>query len=202
MNAGRTWLRLAGSVSAGLLAGALVLAAPVGAAETTVTLKGTNQFSPKDVTVSVGDSVKFVWESGFHNVVFDAGPSSGEPVNEPGKTWSTTFSAPGMYSFKCEVHAPDMVGTVTVTGDASTNTTAASPTTTTTTAASEPTTTTSTTQVTSSASGGGSADRAVVAGAEEARSYPFTGPEGGALSGAGALLMLGGAAVWLRARRR
>jgi plastocyanin len=81
-----------------------------------------NQFSPKDVTILVGQTVTWVWGEGAsaHNVAPTDGlvPSrSGEPVAAPHQ-YVYTFPAPGVYNYYCEVHGTPgglgMVGSVTV----------------------------------------------------------------------------------------
>jgi len=108
---------------------ALPLAALPNAQTThTVNLSGFS-FSTPDLTIQVGDTVEWVWVSGFHSVnsglngVFDGLFSSGPPVFAP-NTFSVTFDqafldanpVPGkVYDYFCSVHvALGMTGTVTV----------------------------------------------------------------------------------------
>lgn len=102
---------------------------PTAAAQTTHTVAVgpnlTNTFSPKDLTIQVGDTVSWVWASGPHNVVSDDGYfTSGGLVGTP-HTFNLTFdaaflsSAPisgNKYGYHCSLHGPmGMVGSVTVT---------------------------------------------------------------------------------------
>ena len=76
-------------------------------------------FEPSTVTVQVGDTVTWTNEQGLHNVLLGdsrlnaPGFPEDAPWNPPP---SYTFTAPGSYTFVCEVH-PGMTGTVNVQGD-------------------------------------------------------------------------------------
>ncbi|MEO0652081.1 MAG: plastocyanin/azurin family copper-binding protein [Planctomycetota bacterium] len=112
-----------------LLPAALLALAPSLAAQTThdVFLFNT-EFAPENVTIQVGDTVRWLWVGGFHNVVSGVGGaadgsfSSGNPsISAP--PFSVTFDAaflaanpmPGnVYDYYCVVHLPGMTGTVTV----------------------------------------------------------------------------------------
>jgi len=83
-----------------------------------------DRFEPAAMTVSVGDTVNWVWDpgAGAHNIVPDADApgSSGPPTAYP-KFLSFRFMVPGVYRYHCQVHgAPGgvgMAGTVTVQPD-------------------------------------------------------------------------------------
>lgn len=78
-----------------------------------------------DPTIEVGDTIRWVWESGYHNVVsvsgsmemFHSGHSS-----EPGFTFEHTFTMIGDFQYFCDIHgyedengdAQGMSGRVTV----------------------------------------------------------------------------------------
>ena len=84
------------------------------AADVTINIAGTT-FSPRNVTIQVGDTVTWVNnDQGFHNVVSDdAGFSSGEPAND--WTFSHQFDSAGVFGYFCEPHQVfGMTGTVTV----------------------------------------------------------------------------------------
>jgi plastocyanin len=89
-------------------------------ATTTHTVKTTsdNRFSPKAVTIGVGDTVHWHNASGKHNVVFNDGSyRSGKASLLP---WDAqyTFNVPGTYRYYCEEHSDGkqgMTGTVVVT---------------------------------------------------------------------------------------
>ena len=80
-----------------------------------------NSFTPKTVTINVGESVNWRNDSGFHNVVFDDGSfeSPGDPSPTPW-TASRKFDAPGEFQYFCEQHGNKggvgMAGTVIVQG--------------------------------------------------------------------------------------
>jgi plastocyanin len=76
-----------------------------------------------DLTVEVGDTVRWTWVSGFHNVVsgFPGDPDegvlfeSGEPTDEVGMTFSYTFLETGVVGYHCEIHEDmGMISQVTV----------------------------------------------------------------------------------------
>lgn len=89
------------------------------AAAATVKLTAGNQFSPGNVTVKVGETVKWVWEGGRHNVVSgtscspDGKFNSGAPVT--GGSFEFKFTTAGSYPYYCDPHCSGgMVGTVVV----------------------------------------------------------------------------------------
>lgn len=76
-----------------------------------------------DLTIDVGDTVRWEWVSGFHNVVSgftdDPNPgvlfSSGAPTSDPATVFEYTFLDPGVYGYHCEIHEDlGMVSFVTV----------------------------------------------------------------------------------------
>lgn len=81
-------------------------------------------FSPKDLTIQVGDTVTWVWSGGPHNVVSDDGYFTSGALASPPHTFSLVFdaaflsSAPisgNFYAYRCSLHgAMGMVGSVTV----------------------------------------------------------------------------------------
>jgi len=77
-----------------------------------------NTFSPATLSVTVGQRV--TWENqddSPHTVTTLAAPEKFDSgVFPKGKTFTYTFTKPGIYKYYCAVH-PDMVGTVTVTGE-------------------------------------------------------------------------------------
>jgi plastocyanin len=75
------------------------------AANQSVTALGSNQFSPADVTVNVGEMVTFSNGSGLHNVHFDDG-SFDQPSSPSTSGWSypRTFNTVGDFRYYCEQH--------------------------------------------------------------------------------------------------
>ena len=75
-------------------------------------------FEPSNVTISAGDSVKFVNNKlAPHNAVFDGHEELSHPdlAFAPGESWEETFSNPGTYDFYCEPHrGAGMVGKIVV----------------------------------------------------------------------------------------
>jgi plastocyanin len=78
-----------------------------------------NQFSPAQVKVKVGDTVRWTWAGGSHNVVSgpDCSPDgnfkSGAPTS--GGTFDKKFETAGTFPYFCEPHcAMGMKGEVVV----------------------------------------------------------------------------------------
>lgn len=92
------------------------------AATHTVTFRS-NQFTPAQLTVNVGDTVTFENQGGSHTVTGTGDdPFCGsQPVSE---SCSVTFSTPGTFPYRCIFHsspppnAQGMVGSITVVGGA------------------------------------------------------------------------------------
>lgn len=72
-----------------------------------------NRFDPESFAIAVGDTVKWVWEGGGHNVVPDGQPSgeswSGTPggageTYPSGYAYSHTFEPAGTYEYHCAPH--------------------------------------------------------------------------------------------------
>lgn len=82
-----------------------------GATGSTVTLEDMG-YTPKDLTVPAGTTVKWVWNDGAigHDVV---GEDFASEVQSNG-TFSHTFEEPGTYAYYCSLH-PNMTGTIEVT---------------------------------------------------------------------------------------
>ena len=104
------------------------------ATEVAVGPEGRLRFVPETVEISVGDTVRWTFESPGHNVTAKAGasekvsiPDDAEPfasyegdqhfaIDEEGSTYEHTFSVPGEYVYVCAPHEDQgMVGTVVVT---------------------------------------------------------------------------------------
>lgn len=79
-------------------------------------------FTPKDITITEGESVLWVNTGGTHNINGDQSVYPGNPEsfgNGPAApaTWYYvhTFNIPGLYNYRCDPHASQgMTGTVTV----------------------------------------------------------------------------------------
>lgn len=90
-----------------------------------VTLTDANSFSPGAVTVPVGTTVKWTWNSctsdgyggysgcAMHNVTFDDGSNVASPTQSSG-TFTRTFSTAGTYKYHCTIHGAGMSGEVVV----------------------------------------------------------------------------------------
>ncbi|WIV66645.1 cupredoxin domain-containing protein [Natrialbaceae archaeon AArc-T1-2] len=89
-------------------------------------------FDPEEITVDVGETVTWYFDSPGHNVTShpDAAdqtenPEGAEPftsydgdnhlmVDDPGTEFEHTFEVPGEYVYVCTPHVPSMAGTVVV----------------------------------------------------------------------------------------
>lgn len=74
-------------------------------------------FTPASMSVSVGDTVKWVWSNGTHTTTSSAVPSGAAPWSAPLDTLHQTFiyvvSQPGTYSYYCLYHVIyGMTGTI------------------------------------------------------------------------------------------
>ena len=89
-----------------------------GTTSNVVTLRGTT-FEPATITIKVGETVTWKWETGTHDVKSgttcraDGKFASGEPV--AGATFEQKFDTAGTFDYFCSVHcAEGMVGKVIV----------------------------------------------------------------------------------------
>ncbi len=86
-----------------------------------------NQYSPKEITISAGDTVIWKNTGGFHNVngtkgTYPSNPESfGNNVSSSGWTYKYVFNTTGTYNYQCDPHvAMGMTGKVIVNPKAST----------------------------------------------------------------------------------
>ena len=73
-------------------------------------------FTPPDVQVSPGETIRWTWTgSDTHNVTFaDVEVSAPSATKTTGTFQVTLPTATGMYNYQCTIHPNDMNGTVTV----------------------------------------------------------------------------------------
>ncbi len=108
------------------LASVVALAAPAHGATFTVTVGGVASpmmFDPSSLTITVGDTVNFVWGSSSHSTtsgtcaggVCTASPGWDSGVQSSPFTFPVVFSSTGTFPYFCAVHGPmGMTGTITV----------------------------------------------------------------------------------------
>ena len=102
------------------LAGALSLPGAAAAADAVVTADDSSVFGNPNPTINVGERVtwSFANPGTQHNVASSSGnwswTSGPFSLNHGQHTY--TFTAPGTYSYVCQLHPPGMSGTVTVLG--------------------------------------------------------------------------------------
>ena len=93
---------------------------------TTITITVDNNFfAPSNVSVSVGDTIRWQWVSGSHTTTCDgilsgtSLPPGALPWNSPMNSGTPVFryviSVPGTYNYICIPHAPGMEGTIVAT---------------------------------------------------------------------------------------
>lgn len=96
-----------------------------GAAKTIEVVMKDNFFEPKEITVPVNTTIKFVAKNAgaaVHNMHILSAAKEGKDFKSdllvnPGQTsqFEAKFTKTGKYDFQCDYHLPDMVGVVTVT---------------------------------------------------------------------------------------
>ena len=102
-----------------LLIFSLIAFSFAGFAQTAVTVSS-NQFTPQNITINVGETVTWTNTGGFHNVngtqaTFPNNPESFGNNTGTGWTYMHTFNIPGSYDYQCDPHFTlGMTGTVTV----------------------------------------------------------------------------------------
>ncbi len=120
-------------VISALCAGCMCLPVPPTSSAGSVTvihMTANKQYSPKTVTISVGDSVEWVNDdpANVHNATTDKDatdipkaiqlPNGAKPFNsgliQVGKRYRYKFTVPGTYRYVCVPHQPEMVGTIIV----------------------------------------------------------------------------------------
>ena len=112
----RVWVTLA---VAGTLAACGKSATAGGAAPSLTVSVRDDAFSPKADSISVGDTVTFIWQgSQMHDLIFQDGIGN---VSSPQSSGSSKrgFAAPGIYNYRCTLHSTDfttgsMIGTIAV----------------------------------------------------------------------------------------
>ncbi|WP_049898274.1 plastocyanin/azurin family copper-binding protein [Halococcus agarilyticus] len=87
-----------------------------GATEVTVGPGGSLTFDPETATIAPGSAVKFVWDSGGHNVNPDDGDWGHQPIEDSGFSFTTPpFEETGSFGYVCDPHEPaGMIGTIEV----------------------------------------------------------------------------------------
>lgn len=107
--------------------GLLMFMSPTAAEEQDIiiTVDSTNlQFSPSNVTVNIGQTVRFYWVDEIleHNAVSDIF-TTGEPSSSVDYTFTFNSTHNGTYTFVCEPHeVMGMTGTITVNETSDNNT--------------------------------------------------------------------------------
>lgn len=116
----RTLLLLLAAVAA-VAAVLTVTAASSGSTATTARVKVSvkdDKFVPKSTTVGKGGKVTWVWRGqNDHTVTFTKvprGASKRGAGERSSGSFTRSFSKRGTYRYICEIHAPDMKGSVTV----------------------------------------------------------------------------------------
>jgi plastocyanin len=61
-------------------------------------------FTPADLTINVGDTVRWVNQSGFHNVVADDGSFTNGAASSSAWTYDRVFTSVGDFRYYCVIH--------------------------------------------------------------------------------------------------
>lgn len=79
-------------------------------------LTSSNQFSPSDVTISVGTTVRWISDTVVFHTITPSGHSEWErqEMSSEGQTFEHTFGTAGTFNYFCEPHQSTMTGTITV----------------------------------------------------------------------------------------
>ena len=80
----------------------------------TVNIYGST-FSPKSVTITAGDTIKWVNKDNETHQVYGTGGKFVSPILKHNQSWTFTFNAAGTYTYKDELH-PKLTGTLVVKG--------------------------------------------------------------------------------------
>ena len=104
-----------------LLLSLLVLTAFYAKATTHVVSVSSNQFTPANLNVVVGDVIRWQWSSGFHNSASLSVPQGANDWLSPylsgtGDFYEYTVAIAGFYEYYCEVHGVGMSGSFTASG--------------------------------------------------------------------------------------
>jgi len=83
---------------------ALLLCAPMMRAATIEVAVSNFRYTPNDVTINVGDTVRWTNTGGFHNVAADDGSFS-NPLSSTLWTFSRTFTSAGDIRYFCQAHS-------------------------------------------------------------------------------------------------
>lgn len=89
-----------------------------GGAETHTVQVSSNQFSPANLNVVVGDVITWEWSNGVHNTTSLAIPAGATAwfsptLSAPGHSFSYTVTVAGAYNYECYFHSGFMTGSFT-----------------------------------------------------------------------------------------
>jgi plastocyanin len=100
-----------------------LLATPIliASANTHIISVSSNQFTPANLNVVVGDVIRWQWSSGFHNTASVTIPAGALDWISPyltgsGDFYEYTVTETGLYEYYCEVHGTGMSGSFTASG--------------------------------------------------------------------------------------
>ena len=108
-----------------VLAAVVVGAAPASAATTKTVKVFGSAFSPRSVTITAGDTIRWVNKDNDNHQIYADNGSFVSAILRPNRSFSFTFRAAGTYTYKDELH-PTIRGTIVVRGAPPTLTLAAS----------------------------------------------------------------------------
>jgi plastocyanin len=89
-------------------------------AETYVITVANYQFTPKTVNANVGDIIRWEWADGSHTTTSTSVPNGANDwnsnINSGKQSYEYVLNVAGTYTYECVPHAPDMSGTIQVSG--------------------------------------------------------------------------------------
>jgi plastocyanin len=76
-----------------------------------------NSFTPSNMTVAVGDTIRWIWQAGFHTTTSVSVPTGASTWDSPMTSSNTSFdykiTVAGNYTYKCSPHSASMLGAFT-----------------------------------------------------------------------------------------
>jgi plastocyanin len=89
-----------------IVAALLFVIAPVSGISQTlhIVVSSGMTFTPADLTIHVGDTVRWENQSGFHNVVADDGSFTNGPASSSAWTYDKVFTSVGNFQYYCVIH--------------------------------------------------------------------------------------------------
>jgi len=75
-----------------------------------------NMYTPSTLSVTVGDTIRWIWNSGFHSVTSSTVPAGVNAFASPSQStgfYDYVVATAGSYTYECAVHGASMAGSFT-----------------------------------------------------------------------------------------